>query len=156
MITRDKPIYGSVLLNVYDPHTGSYLNLIRRDLRREFRRRVSAFRYNHDNTEKIRQTISTWHEGTLSLVYTQCPKLSFYFVHSQCALSLKLTRESPTYTHTFPKTVHPEIAPCTLPIYRNDKLLKKRAHTGCTPPKIVHPAMEMYTPGAGCTLNFGH
>ena len=46
----------------------------------------------------------------------QCPKLSFYFVHS----------------------------------------LKKRAHTGCTPPKIMHPAVEMCTPGAGCTLNFGH
>ena len=54
------------------------------------------------------------------------------------------------------KTVHPEIAPCTLPIYSNNKWLKKRAHTGCTPPKIVHPAVEMCTPGAGCTLNFGH
>ena len=54
------------------------------------------------------------------------------------------------------KTVHPEIAPCTLPIYSNDKWLKKRAHTGCTTPKIVHPAVEMCTPGAGCTLNFGH
>ena len=54
------------------------------------------------------------------------------------------------------KTVHPEIAPCTLPIHRNDKLLKKRAHTGCTPPKIMHPAVKMCTPGAGCPLNFGH
>ena len=42
------------------------------------------------------------------------------------------------------------------PIYSNNRWLKKRAHTGCTPPKIVHPAMEMCTPGAGCTLNFGH
>ena len=54
------------------------------------------------------------------------------------------------------KTVHPEIAQCTLPIYSNNKWLKKRAHTGCTPPKIVHPATEMCTPGAGCTLNFRH
>ena len=54
------------------------------------------------------------------------------------------------------KTVHPEIAQCTLPIYSNNKWLKKRAHTGCTPPKIVHPVMEMCTPGAWCTLNFGH
>ena len=53
-------------------------------------------------------------------------------------------------------TVHPGIAPCTLPIYSNNKWLKKRAHTECTPPKIVHPAVEMCTPGAGCTLNFGH
>ena len=57
---------------------------------------------------------------------------------------------------TSPKTVHPEIALCSLPIYRNDKLLNKRAHTGCTPSKIVHPAVKMCTPGAGCTLNFGH
>ena len=35
-------------------------------------------------------------------------------------------------------------------------MAKKRAHTGCTPPKIVHPAVEMCTPGAGCTLNFVH
>ena len=54
------------------------------------------------------------------------------------------------------KTVHPEIASCTLPIYGNNKWLKKRAHTGCTPPKIVHPVVEMCAPGAGCTLNFGH
>ena len=54
------------------------------------------------------------------------------------------------------KTVHPEIASCTLPIYSNNKWLKKRAHTGCTPLKIVHPAVEMCAPGAGCTLNFGH
>ena len=46
------------------------------------------------------------------------------------------------------KTVHPEIAPCTLPIYSNNKWLKKRAHTGCTPSKIVHPSMEMCTQGA--------
>ena len=54
------------------------------------------------------------------------------------------------------KTVHPEISPCTLPVYSNNKWLKKHAHTGCTPPKIVHPAVEMCTPGAGCALNFGH
>ena len=54
------------------------------------------------------------------------------------------------------KTVHPEIAPCTLPIYSNNKWLRKRAHTGCIPPKTVHPAVEMCTPGAGCTLNVGH
>ena len=54
------------------------------------------------------------------------------------------------------KTVHPEIAPCTLPIYSNNKWLKKRAHTGCTHPKIVHPTVEMCAPGAGCILNFGH
>ena len=63
------------------------------------------------------------------------------------------------------KTVHPEIAPCTLPVYSNNKWLKQRAHTGCTPPgahllklctppKTVHPAVEMCTPGEGCTLNF--
>ena len=57
---------------------------------------------------------------------------------------------------TSPKSVHPENGPCTLPIYSNTKWLKKRAHTGCTPPKIVHPAVKMCTPGAGCTLNFGH
>ena len=54
------------------------------------------------------------------------------------------------------KTVHPEIAPCTLPTYSNNKWLKKRAQSGCKPPKIVHPATIMCTPGAGCTLNFGH
>ena len=52
--------------------------------------------------------------------------------------------------------MHPEIDPCTPPIYSNNKWLKKRAHTGYTPPKIVHPAVEVCTPGAGCTLNFGH
>ena len=36
------------------------------------------------------------------------------------------------------------------------KSKKKSAHSGCTPPKIVHPAAEMGSPGAGCTLNFGH
>ena len=51
--------------------------------------------------------------------------------------------------------MHPEISPCTLPIYSNNKWLKKRAHIGCTPPKIVHPAVEMCTPGAECILNFG-
>ena len=30
------------------------------------------------------------------------------------------------------------------------------AITGCTSPKTVHPAAEMCTLGAGCTLNFGH
>ena len=54
------------------------------------------------------------------------------------------------------KTVHPEIAPCTLPIYSNNKWLKKRANSGWTPPKIMHLAVEMCTPGAGCTLNFRH
>ena len=67
------------------------------------------------------------------LIFKQCPKLSFYFVHSQGALPIKL---------------HPEIAPGTLPIYSNNKWLKKRAHTGCTSPKIVHPAGEMCAPGA--------
>ena len=42
------------------------------------------------------------------------------------------------------KTVHPEIAPCTLQIYSNNKWLKKRAHTGCTPPKIVHPVCRVH------------
>ena len=51
------------------------------------------------------------------------------------------------------KTVHPEIASCTLPIYSNNKWLKKRAQIGCTLPIIVHPALEMCTPAAGCTLN---
>ena len=54
------------------------------------------------------------------------------------------------------KTMHPEIALCTLPICSNSKWHKKRAHTGCTPLKIMHPAVEMCTPGAWCTLNFGH
>ena len=36
-----------------------------------------------------------------------------------------------------------------------DKQLKKRTHSGCTPPKTVHLATEMCTLGAGCTLNFG-
>ena len=66
--------------------------------------------------------------------------------HLFCALTVCTSYE----------TVHPEIAPCTLPIYSNNKWLKKRAHTGCTPAKIVHPAVEICTPGAGCTLNFGH
>ena len=30
------------------------------------------------------------------------------------------------------------------------------AQKTCTHSKIVHPAVEMCTPGAGCTLNFGH
>ena len=29
-------------------------------------------------------------------------------------------------------------------------------HTGCTAFKIMHPAAELCTPGAGCTLNFQH
>ena len=57
---------------------------------------------------------------------------------------------------TFHKTLPPEIDPCALPIYSNNKWLKNRAHTRWTPPKIMHPAVEMCAPGAGCTLNFGH
>ena len=57
---------------------------------------------------------------------------------------------------TSPKSVHPEIAPCTLPIYSNNIKLKKREHSRCTPLEIVHPAMEICTPGAGWTLNLGH
>ena len=41
-------------------------------------------------------------------------------------------------------------------ICSNDKFSTKRAHSGCTPQKTVHPAAEMCTPGAGCTLNFGY
>ena len=56
---------------------------------------------------------------------------------------------------TSPKTVHPEIAPCTLPIYSNNN--SKNVHTpGAHLGKIVHPAVEMCALGAGCTLNFGH
>ena len=54
------------------------------------------------------------------------------------------------------KTVHPEISLRTLPICSNSKWLKKRAHTRCTPLRIMHPAVEMCTPGAGCTLTFAH
>ena len=52
---------------------------------------------------------SVWHNPTVDI---QCSKLSF-------------------------RVVHPEIAPCTLPIYSNNKWLKKRApgrgnmHAGC-------------------------
>ena len=53
------------------------------------------------------------------------------------------------------ETVRPGISPCTLCICSYTNWLKKRAHTGCTPPKIVHPAVKMCAPGAGCTLNFG-
>ena len=55
-----------------------------------------------------------------------------------------------------PKTVRLGICPCTLSICSYNNWLKKRAHTGCTPPKIVHPSVKMCAPGAGCTLNFGH
>ena len=57
---------------------------------------------------------------------------------------------------TSPKTVRPGISPCTFFICSYINWLKKRAHTGCTPLKSVHPAVKMCTPGAGCTLNFGH
>ena len=72
----------------------------------------------------------------------QCPKLSFYFVHSQGALPIKLCTR---------KLLH---APSQYKAIINGS--KKRAHTGCTPLKMVHPAVEMCTSGAGCTLNFGH
>ena len=54
------------------------------------------------------------------------------------------------------ETVHPGTSPCTLLICRNDKWLKKCARSGCTSLKIVHLALKMCTPGAGCMLNFGH
>ena len=54
------------------------------------------------------------------------------------------------------ETVYPGTSPCTLLICSNDKWLKKCAHSGCTSLKIVHPALKMCTPGAGCMLNFGH
>ena len=77
-------------------------------------------------------------------MYAQCSKLSFCLVHSQGALLLKLCTR---------KFFH---APSHYTIGSNNKLLKKRAHTVCTPPKIVHPAVEMCAPAAGCTLNFEH
>ena len=49
------------------------------------------------------------------------------------------------------KTVHPEIAPCTLPIYSNDKWLKKCAHTGCTPQKNHAPGRGNVH--AGCRVH---
>ena len=68
---------------------------------------------------------------------------------------IKVLFRAPTVC-TSPKTVHPGISTCTLFIFSYNNWLKKRAHKGCTPPKIVHPAVKMCTPGAGCTLNFGH
>ena len=72
---------------------------------------------------------------------TQCPKLRFYFVHPPGALLLKLCIRD--FLHA-------------LFYYVVMILSKKRAHSECTPPKIVHPAAEICAPGAGCTLNFGH
>ena len=86
---------------------------------------------------------------------TFCECFKHYFLHSKAVSEIKLL-DCAFAGCTSHKTVHPEIAPCTLPIYSNNKCLKKRAYTGCTPPKIVHPAMEMCMPGAGCTLNFEH
>ena len=72
----------------------------------------------------------------------QCPKLRFYFVHPPGALLLKLcTRD---FLHAL----------LYYEVMINSQ--KKRAQSGCTPPKFVHPAAEMWAPGAGCTLNFGH
>ena len=73
----------------------------------------------------------------------QCPKLSFYSVHSQGALHIKLCTR---------KLLH---APSQyIAIINGSKNV--HMHTGCKPPKIMHPSEEMCTPGAGCTLNFGH
>ena len=54
------------------------------------------------------------------------------------------------------KNVRPAACPCTPLIYSNNKSLKKRAHTGRTSQKNVHPPAEMCAPGAGRTLNFEH
>ena len=54
------------------------------------------------------------------------------------------------------EAVHPGSSPCTLLVCSNDKWLKKCAQSECTSLKIVHPALKMCTPGAGCMLNFGH
>ena len=69
-------------------------------------------------------------------------KLRFYFVHPPGALLLKLCTRDFLY------------APSSYLVMI--KFQKKCPHAGCTPPKIVHPAAEMCTPGAGCTPNFGH
>ena len=55
---------------------------------------------------------------------------------------------------TSPESVRPGISLFTLYICSYNNWLKKRAHTKCTPLKIVHPAVNMCAPGAGCTLNF--
>ena len=73
----------------------------------------------------------------------QCPKLSFYVVHPQGALLLKRD-----FLHALSYNT------CSNELYF--KLSKKHVNYGCTPPKSVHPAVEMYMPGAGCTLIFGH
>ena len=70
------------------------------------------------------------------LMNSQCPKLSLYFVHSQGALPLKVCTR---------KLLH---APSQQP-YSNNKKLKKRAHTECTPLKIVQPAVEKGRGGGG-------
>ena len=70
----------------------------------------------------------------------QCPKLSFYFVHSQGALPIKLCTR---------KLLH---APSQYIAIINGS---KNVHTPGAHVHL-HPAMEMCMPGAGCTLNFGH
>ena len=77
------------------------------------------------------------------------------FLHVVSVSEIKVVLCAPTGCNSL-KSVHPAIYPCTLLICCNDKQLKKRAHSGCTPSEIVHPTAEMCTPGAGCTLNFGH
>ena len=46
------------------------------------------------------------------------------------------------------KTVYPGFSQCTPLLCSNAKHSKKRAHSGCTPPKMVHPAAEMCAQGA--------
>ena len=75
-------------------------------------------------------------------IFGQCPKLRFIFFAFTGCTSLE--------------SVRPELSPCTQFICSYNEWLKKRAHTGCTPPKIVHPAVNMCAPDAGYTLNFGH
>ena len=75
-------------------------------------------------------------------IVSQCSKLRFYFVHLPGAKT--------------PHSVHPAICPCVAHCISLFKSWKRPAHTGCTAFKPMHPAAELCTPGAGCTLNFEH
>ena len=53
---------------------------------------------------------------------------------------------------TSAESVHLGISPCTLFICGYNNCFKKHAHTGCTPLKIVHPAMKMCARAQGVPL----
>ena len=52
--------------------------------------------------------------------------------------------------------VHPECESCAHRLRYTLNNRENGAYTGCTALKIMHPALNSCTQGAGCTLNFEH